>query len=816
MTFPILGGNSAVAGGYSIDNSLRFNDDDSPVLSRTLGTPTNNKIYTYSFWIKRANLVNGSCTLLSTYQGSVNSPFTYVGIESSGQLYIQGYDDENTLNTNIATTQLFRDVSAYYNLQIAFDTSQSTASNRVKIYVNGNQVSDFSVTTYPSQNKVLGFNDSSSSTKYIGKFQYTGGNHFDGYFAETYFIDGQQLDASSFGEFDEDSGIWKPISYSGSYGNNGYYLDFENSGSLGADQSGNGNNFTPTNLASTDQTTDTPTNNFATANVLASSGASDIKEGNLILDAGGDILANSTQGFSSGKWYVEIKSTITAGHGNRKWVGIISGDSDYRNPRITSPSYPYIGVGVNLRTGTVYKDATGLALTISTFADGDIASLFYDADNGYLYVAKNGTLENSGNPVNNGSPLDTSLIYNFHFNQDGGGTNNGELFLNFGNAPTGYTISSGNADANGYGNFEYNPVISSTNYLALCTQNLATELSPTIDDGSQYFNTVLYTGNGSTQSITGVGFQPDWTWIKERSSTSGHEVYDSSRGATKFLSPNTIDAEGTNASALTSFDSDGFSVGSGGAVNENSQTYVAWNWKANAGSTSSNTDGDITTTVQKSEISGLSILTWTGNGTASQSLGHGLGVTPKIMFNKNRDTSSTTWQLFGSTIFDRMQFDTGGDDANLPCTFSSTTITLPNLTNNTEFNSSGDNFVSYVFAEIEGYSKFGSYTGNGSTDGTFVYTGFRPSFILTKASSRIEDWAIIDNKRDTYNVNFKFLKPNTSEAENTGVNRCDFTSNGFKWRDLNTKFNQSGETYIYMAFAENPFVSSSGVPVVAR
>ena len=388
--------------------------------------------------------------------------------------------------------------------------------------------------------------------------------------------------------------------------------------------------------------------------------------------------------------------------------------------------------------------------------------------------------------------------------------------MNFGNPPPQFPMSSSESDENGYGSFEYAPP---SGYLALCTQNLATELSPTIDDGSQYFNTVLYTGNGSTQSITGVGFQPDWTWFKERSSTSGHEVYDSTRGATKLLSPNTTDAEGTNASALTSFDSDGFSVGSGGAVNENSQTYVGWNWKANAGSTSSNTDGSITSTVQANTTAGFSIVTFTGTG-LDATVGHGLNVAPDMVIVKSRD-AARNWPIYHRSL--------GGDDSlKLNLTDATTTgldcwndldptSTVVHLGTTGGSNVSGEDAVMYCFHSVEGYSKFGKYTGNGSSDGTFVYTGFRPSWVMTKGASTAQAWSMRDNKRDSFNSAQKAIYANASDAESDNVNNSiDLLSNGFKIRNQFGTENQSGQTFIYMAFAENPFVSSTAIPVVAR
>ena len=337
----------------------------------------------------------------------------------------------------------------------------------------------------------------------------------------------------------------------------------------------------------------------------------------------------------------------------------------------------------------------------------------------------------------------------------------------------------------------------------------------TINKPSDFFNTVLYTGNGSTQSITGVGFQPDWTWIKERSSTSGHEVYDSTRGATKFLSPNATDVEGTNASALTSFDSDGFSVGSGGAVNENSQTYVGWNWLANGGTTSSNTDGDVTSTVQVNSTAGFSITTYTGNSSSPLYVGHGLGVAPKVVLAKHRNVS-THWRMWHQGLSGAGYYlilDLTNAQSNSEPIFwqipSSTTVGFLS-----DFSNTSHDVVFYSFAEIKGFSKFGSYTGNGSTDGTFVYTGFKPAWILFKQIQNIGGWTMKDNKRSPENPADERLLADDTPAESTGAD-IDFLSNGFKCRSASNAVNDS-ENYIYMAFAENPLVGTNGIPATAR
>jgi len=343
----------------------------------------------------------------------------------------------------------------------------------------------------------------------------------------------------------------------------------------------------------------------------------------------------------------------------------------------------------------------------------------------------------------------------------------------------------------------------------------------TINKPSQYFNPVLYTGNGSTQSITGVGFKPDWVWIKNRTAVTAPVVYDAVRGATKDLYTSTTDAEGTNANGVTSFNSDGFTVGSSGGVNGNTQNIVAWNWLG-ANTTVSNTSGSITSTVSANTTSGFSIVGYTGNGVTGATVGHGLGVTPAMIIQKRRDGSIANWRVWQKSIYATSgetntlflnTTDASGADIDNISGVSSTTFTTRGTG---ATNPSGNTCIAYCFAEVKGFSKFGKYTGNGSTDGTFVYTGFKPAFIMIKRTDSTSAWNMWDNKRDGFNINNWQLEANTNVAENVSLTRMVMLSNGFKCNTDNAQINASGGTYIYMAFAENPFVSSTFIPTTAR
>tara|TARA_R100001079_G_scaffold2480_1_gene1936 strand:- start:93 stop:1130 length:1038 start_codon:yes stop_codon:yes gene_type:complete len=341
----------------------------------------------------------------------------------------------------------------------------------------------------------------------------------------------------------------------------------------------------------------------------------------------------------------------------------------------------------------------------------------------------------------------------------------------------------------------------------------------TIDNPELYFQTKLYTGNSSTQSITFDGsenMQPDWVWSKARSQSDNSAIFDSVRGGQKQLRSNTGDAELTRTNAISSFDSDGFTMGSQAELNSNSVTYVAWNWKA-GGSTSSNSDGDITTTVSVNQTAGFSIMKYAGNSTNS-TIGHGLGASPEFIIFKEID-GGESWRVHSthlpnnsSNTLSLNSNSAAFSQSNWISAISSSTISIGT---DSSFNTSGNNYIAYTFAPKQGYSKFGSYTGNGNSDGTFVYTGFRPSFILYKNTMTADSWFLHDNKRQGFNDDNELMFGDATQGEST-VNRIRILSNGFKAIDSDKGVNKSGDLYIYWAIAESPFVNSNGVPTNAR
>ena len=769
-----------LSGGYQISRSVRLRSSASAYLNRTQASSlTSTYKWTYSAWIKRGTLgviqyiLNGPSGANGNYiaQCYFNSDDTIILYEPTSSF---GGGNGGYFKTN----QVFRDPSSWYHIVIAEDAT----SPFIKLYVNGVQVTSFSTYTAPTTNVATKFNVASSG-QFIGAY-YNGANNFDGYLAEVNFIDGQALTPSSFGSTNTTTGVWQPIKYSGTYGTNGFYLNFSNNAStttLGYDTSGNGNNWTANNISLTagvtyDSMIDTPTpyadggngrGNYAVMNPIGKVGVMTLSNGNLTLTGGSDAAQTpSTIGMVSGKWYYE--HTITAIGGDQS-VGIGTG--------LNSASSAYIGSIAGqygyYNNGNKYTNGSGSAYGAS-YTTGDVIGVAYDADAGSLTFYKNGT---SQGVAFTGI---TGTLFALAESRTTGGTNISDF--NFGQRP-----------------FTYTPP---TGFNALNTQNLPT---PTIKAGNKYFDATTWTGNGTSQSITNAGaFQPDFVWIKSRSGAYNNYNYDSVRGVLKEIYSNLTNAEYSNTVGLSAFNSNGFSVNSGdNAWNANAVTYVGWQWKA-GGTSSSNTNGSITSQVSANPTAGFSVVTFTGTGAAGITVGHGLGVVPAMLIVKSRGTTGN-WLVYHKSLG-----NTGGVALEQTSAFSANA----GYWNNTSPTSSvftlgtytpASTAVAYLFAEVAGFSKFGSYTGNGSADGPFVYLGFRPKFVMIKVSSgTIGDWELYDTSRDTYNASSKEIWANSSNAERSVI-PIDILSNGFKPRDSSSNTNGNGFTYIYACFAEVPF-----------
>ena len=782
------GGTNFIPPPYAIERSLRFNSADSAYLNRTPASAGNRRTFTWSGWVKRAGL-GGDQQLF--YAAPSTSDTSHIRFDSDDTLHVFEYTGSFTWR--LQTSQVFRDVSAWCHILIAVDTTQATASNRVKIYVNGSQVTSFSTASYPSQNTDTEFNNTVEHA--IGRNTFFD-NYLNGYLADIHFIDGQALDPSSFGEFDT-NGVWQPIEYAGSYGTNGFHLPFSDNSTaaaLGTDTSGNGNTWTVNNISVTagagnDSLVDSPTNygtdtgaggevrgNYATLNPLANGSNNSLSDGNLqLVNSSASWSASTcTIGLSSGKWYWEV--VMTAGQNGS--IGIIKPTASLSN-YIGSDASGWAYLAAN---GQKYTNGSGSAY--GSIYTNNVIGVAFDADNGTLVFYRDNVSQGTAFTGLTSGPYFPAIA------ASGSGQSVTKV-INFGQRPFAYTAPSG--------------------FKALCTTNLA---EPTIADGSTAMDVALYTGNGTTQTISGLSFSPDFVWGKSRVGNNNHMLADVIRGATKRLISNLTNVEDTG-SALTAFNSDGFSVDSASAINVNGEAVVAWAWDAGS-STVTNNDGSISSQVRANASAGFSVVTYTGNGSSSQSVGHGLGVTPGMFIIKTR-SNAEDWIVWHQSVtgspppYAKLNSTEafGSSSDQLPSVPTSTVINVGNSTGGAT-NTSGRTYVAYCFAPVAGYSSFGSYTGNGSADGPFVYTGFRPRFVLLKSTTiGTEPWMLQDSARDPYNPSDSALFPNGTNSESSsGVRNIDFTSNGFKLRTSDTGHNGSDATYIYAAFAEHPFQSS--------
>ena len=895
---------SQETGGYQLSRSLRFSSGDTPSLSRSLSSAPSTS-WTLSLWVKRSALSNYFYLFSPRMSGS------NVGLSFHTDNKLRWYDTDGTNNYDYYSTAVFRDVAAWYHIVM------KVSSGAFTVYVNN--------TSYLTANLYAGLQ---SGTWYLGANTSSLGN-FDGYIADAFFIDGQALDPSSFAETDATTGAWNPKTYTGSYGTQGWHLEFaDNSAAtattLGKDTSGNGNNWTPNNFQVTstpnyssyltnsytltnaayafdsstatyaqdwngvynanynyeiiftpptpisftsqvrifgpggpqspynnryainlgsgygsdvssvqngwvtmatgsgsitairsrsdqngcfigaieidgvilqtspasgiDSLVDSPTNygtdtgaggevrgNYATFNPLQNSNIGTLANGNLQVTGGTSAWHGfSTIAISSGKWYCEFTGT-GSGASSDLMVGIVA-----TNGLTSGQAFDYGPNGYGYRNDAKKINNNTTANYGATYAANDVIGVAFDADGGTLTFYKNGSSQ--GTAFSSISSANSYMFAVFCR------TSSETIVLNAGQRPFAYTAPSG--------------------FKALCTQNLPT---PTILKGSDYFDTKLYTGNGSTQTISGLGFSPDFLWIKSRSTTYDHQLADVVRGVGNILHSNLTAAEST-LNTVTATTSTGFTVDATSYVgtNANGQTFAAWCWDAGS-SNATNTQGSITSSVRANATAGFSIVSYTGNATNGATVGHGLGIAPAFFIIKKRSATSN-WTTYhqslgaGGSVFLNLTDAYSSDPTRFNSTAPSSTVVT--LGAPFEGNTSGATYVMYCFAPVAGYSSFGSYTGNGSTDGPFVYTGFRPRWIMTKRTDTggtNYNWFIYDAVRDTYNVSSNYLEANLADVEKT-YGFVDLLSNGFKIRNTSVYVgNASGGTYIYAAFAESPF-----------
>ena len=797
-------GASAAGEDYEIAKSLRFNDDDSPHLTFTPSSATNRKTFTFSFWTKLGPTAatSGNAILFHAGANSITDGFFEMRFGAAGfrvRYCDGGGGGQASYKTTIAK---YKDVAKWYHCVCAVDTTQGTALDRIKFYINGVQETDIfddgSNTAAVDQNHDFLVNNNQEHVIGYGK----GWNGaVDGYtdqlLAEWHFIDGSALTPDSFGKTKVSTGEWIPIEYTGSHGTNGYYLSFGDSSALGNDDSSNSNNWSPNNFGTSndhdnDSLTDSPTSNYCVLDCL-DVGTAGITNGGLETNSSsgsGHSTTFSTIGLKSGKWYVEAK-LITSWVGCEFWLA--PKDHDSVSTDLDQSSWAtgtQNGKGYTFMTqyGNCYHSSGGGTNVTDYTPDGsqnDIYMMAVDLDNNKIWWGRNGTWGDNGgtgNPATGANAAFTNVGTATGQTDETWcvgirDTNQHHMAINFGQQPFSYTPPTG--------------------FLPITTQNLP---EPVIKDPSKYFDTVLYTGNGANQTISSLGFQPDLVWFKSRETTYDHEVYDSVRGVEKGLYTNTTAAEFDDDDALTAFNSNGFTVGDDPACNQNNAKIVSYSWK-------------------KTASAGFDIVAYNGTG-VNRTVSHSLGVKPDVILVKNREDGNQEWGMYhkdhGATkIMFLHNASTGLTNSifwnDTEPTSSVFTVGTADTGNSNASDQHG--IIAYLWSGVEGYSKFGYYYGNGNKEGPIVYTGFKPAWVLVKNTEHSNSyWNLHDNKRDTYNPVNTVLYPNTSDDEEAYAIGTDastnknFFSNGFQiYSTHDPELNANNEKYLYLAFAERPF-----------
>ena len=802
-------------GGAVIEKSLRFNDNDSAYLSRTPSTDGNRKTYTISAWVRRST--NGSThPIFSRYTANNDSGFLGLYLNSDDYIYFTGWS-----TVYVKSNRLYRDTNSWAHIVLAVDTTQGNASDRIKLYFNG-ELQTLATYNAPSQNADLRINEASAEHM-IGRYSSA---YFDGYMAEVNFVDGFQLTPSSFGYTEFQTGIWRPKGYFGSYGTNGFRLDFSDNSAttavtLGKDRSGQGNDFTPNNFSvsagvNNDSFLESPTakKEFPTFNSnLQTSSSTEYRQGNLAFYTSGSsaVQTRANMSRSSGKWYAEFTlTTYTSRSGSFPYIGVAP-DGNFTNIWAGNNGTAYNSYG------HIYRNSSQLETGHATYAQGDVISVAINLDSSppQVWWAKNGTYIRSGNPATgaygiNIEPASASGTYTFSMSLY---ANPGQWDANFGQRAFAHSIPEG--------------------FKTLNTDNFSIN-TPSIIRPQRHFKTIVYTPNSGALTVTGLEFQPDFLWFKSRNQAYHHYVFDSIRGTgAKSLRPSdtTPEPASGDATEINAFLPNGFSMAGSSGINDNgsgANGAVAWCWKA-GGTAVTNNDGNNTSQVSANTEAGFSILTYTGNGTNNSNItmGHGLGKTPAWVIIKNRSSSSewVTWVrgIGGSADNNQKNLslnttNTAGQNSDQFRYADATTIQVRSTdSTNGKVNKNGNNYVAYCWAEIPGYSKFGVYLGNASTDGPYVELGFRPALVITKSYNGIsENWTINDSTRSSSNPVDLFLRADENTTETSSAARMDFLAKGFKLRTSDTKTNRNNTGYVYMAFAEQPGESAYHTDTNAR
>lgn len=770
--FMFAGDTSGVDAGDAITNSGMFDAASGDYLSQTFGTPTSTAVFMLSFWYKRANL-GTSTTVMGTDTGA-------------GDRHLSRFQADNTLDLTIASTsntgtdQVYRDPTAWGHCVVSYDGGQATVADRLQIFDNGVEItwSDISGTLPTVSDKL-----NTAVAHAIGRFQ--AAQPFDGYLAEVNFVDGTSITAGDYaithlGRFSTThTSVWVPITAPAlTYGNNGFRLDFADSGDLGKDVSGQGNHWTNSGVT---QSSDTPTNVECVLNPLHHRTNATLKEGNLTVDNGTNVVGVGTFGFdpaNGGRW--EFKAQASASISGSVRLGWAESDdaSDPSSGGVDSVYYVNDGKKQVDGTQTAYGATWTNANEIRCAIDFDTNEIeFYKDD------VSQGTISNTW--------TDGKIYHPRAFTN---GTQ--ELNVTF----TGYTPS------------DSGKTLEQSNL-----PNVVDDLGG-VDKPYEHFAAIARTGDATADASTVDGFDPVLAWIKNRDQADEHKIVDQVRGATKELNTDSSNAESTDANGVTAFGTNSYTLGTGaGGYNDNAENFIDYLFDGN-GAGVSNTDGTINSTVSVSPSGAWSFGTFTGTG-ANGTVGHGLGGVPEMIVVKNRTDGSTVWVTYHKDVAsdpetDYLQLDDtiAATDNNLIWNDTAPTTTVFSVGSNSSANDTSDDMFFIAFRSVPGLCKVGGYEGNGDADGPLLDFGFSPALaIIKRAVGGTGNWNVIDNVRDPYNPGQNILRADTNGAEApAGIGDYDLLSNGFKLLAVSANANTSGSTYVYLAIADQAI--GGGIP----
>jgi hypothetical protein len=775
----------------TIPNSLIFNRADNATMTRTPSSAGTRTKFTVSVWVKLGS--NFGTRRFIFYGAASGNNFSGIEISANNSFRMYASDGSGSIDLDLESSRTLEDTSKWYHLLAVFDSTQSTASDRAKMYIDGDQITNFSTSTF-NLVQDFEFQGTNNVLNVVGGWDSSLGGSpatyaFDGYMAEMNLVDGSALTPDTFGVTDSSTGRWIPKALTGiTYGTNGFRLQFASPSNLGDDTSGNTQDFGVNNIVAGDQTTDSPSQNFATGlGAFQTSYAMTMSEGNLKSEANGGTnqfgKSQTTLSFDpndSSGYYAEYTVNGTASVGsNFNTVGISGESSKYLVPNSSNGAFNLMVA--YFEDGRVrFTNGAGTSTDISSFGSTwgnvstpDIIGIF--VKNNKIYFHKNGTYQNSADPNNETGGLDIQRTM--------GGNRVG--FFHVGYDTSVHGIMTANFGQKG---FTYTPP---TGYKKLNQDNLPE----------------------TSKGISG------FVWIKSRDTASAHMLFDSSRGPQLRLKSDSTSEQTLSQGTVTKFLKGGYAVGDQTAVNKSGDSVVAWNWVANAGTTATNNDGSVTSTVQANTTAGFSIVRWTGGGSAA-TIGHGLSQTPEWIFYKRTNATGDGWITYhinqnASPASGSMQLQSTGAFGADSTLWNNTAPTSSVISIGTYGMQSSEERTAWVWHPVEGYSKFGTYTGNGNTNGPFVFTGFKPAWIMFKQSNGTADWFVMDSARGKINPQVYRLKANATETEDTS-NILDILSSGFKLRNAGSDKNGSGSTYIYIAFAQHPFIGDGTNPVTAR